>query len=230
MLERRFDVQIVCVRVYGSDESLRPPKCRTIMNRTGEAWPVWLATRWDVGADSYRRAKQERRRGEASIGVRTASPPSPGGGAIGRRGRPWRRKPRQRVRHRVHGCAVRRTRMLSSTKASPARSRDAAMTQRFIGAGWRFKRNVRRTASRFSMTIACHATRCRAYRGHPSLTGRAPLPRGRRACIGRRRRDRRDRPARAINNRCASMRRGARDQCVRLRRVSLTRFATSTVR
>lgn len=80
MLERRFDVQIVCVRVYGSDESLRPPKCRPIMNRTGEAWPVWLATGWDVGADSYRRAKQERRRGEASIGVRTASPPSPGGG------------------------------------------------------------------------------------------------------------------------------------------------------
>ncbi|AFI66313.1 hypothetical protein BP1258A_1361 [Burkholderia pseudomallei 1258a] len=83
MLERRFDVQIVCVRVYGSDESLRPPKCRPIMNRTGEAWPVWLATGWDVGADSYRRAKQERRRGEASIGVRTASPPSPGGGRSG---------------------------------------------------------------------------------------------------------------------------------------------------
>lgn len=57
MLERRFDVQIVCVRVYGSDESLRLPKCRPIMNRTGDAWPVWLATGWDVGADSYRRAK-----------------------------------------------------------------------------------------------------------------------------------------------------------------------------
>ncbi|KGW31728.1 hypothetical protein Y045_1835 [Burkholderia pseudomallei MSHR2451] len=223
-------MQIVCVRVYGSDESLRLPKCRPIMNRTGDAWPVWLATGWDVGADSYRRAKtgtQARRGKHRSANRFTALARW---GAIGRRGRPWRRKPRQRVRHRVHGCAVRRTRMLSSTKASPARSRDAAMTQRFTGAGWRFKRNVRRTASRFSMTIACHATWCRAYRGHPSLTGRAPLPRGRRACIARRRRDRRDRPARAINNRRASMRRGARDQCVRLRSVSLTRFATSTVR
>lgn len=230
MLERRFDVQIVCVRVYGSDESLRLPKCRPIMNRTGEAWPVWLATRWDVGADSYRRAKQERRRGEASIGVRTASPPSPGGGRSGAEAGRGGASPGNAYGIASMGAPFDGPGCFHRRKQAPARSRDAAMTQRFTGAGWRFKRNVRRTASRFSMTIACHATRCRAYRGHPSLTGRAPLPRGRRACIGRRRRDRRDRPARAINNRCASMRRGARDQCVRLRRVSLTRFATSTVR